>query len=60
MKQRLFKIRKVEIPYFNDKLETVECSKIVQSEVLIVPPNCEFMARAKKERPMFLFLAHLS
>lgn len=51
MKQRLFKIKGVEIPYFSDKSEIKECSRIVLSEDLVVPPNCEFLAPARVESP---------
>lgn len=54
MTQRSFKIRKVDIPHFNNKFETVECRKIVQSEDVFVPPNCEFVAPAKIESHMLL------
>lgn len=40
MKQTLFRIQGVEIPYSSDKSEITECSRIVLSEDLVVPPNC--------------------
>lgn len=53
MKQRLFRIQGVEIPYFSDQSEITECSRIVLSEDLVVPPNCEFVAPARVESPNF-------
>jgi predicted aspartyl protease len=53
MKEQVIRIQGIDIPYFCDRFATVDESRVILSEDIIIPPSCEFIAPGRIESPIF-------